>query len=317
MNVRSLRRLSGFTVSLICLAASGIQPVAAQSRAPMDSALARARRLVNEGNGVAGRAVVDSILAATPEGSAAYAEPLYWRASLADAMDRARRDYLRLTVEYATSPRAADALLRLAQMEFGRGDRGAARRLLERLAFEYGDGPTAAPGAYWKGRVLLEDGALLAACASFAFAKTKTDERDVELAGQIAFYAQPCARAKADVAARAVADSVARADSLAKVHEKAIADSLAKARRGASSKSAGTHAKGPAWSAQVAAFSARGDAERLAKRLSAKGHDVRITETKPYRVRIGRFSTRAAAAALVEKLRTEKMQAIVVEAERP
>ena len=119
------------------------------------------------------------------------------------------------------------------------------------------------------------------------------------------------------MAARAVADSVARADSLAKVHEKAIADSLAKARRGASSKSAGTHAKGPAWSAQVAAFSARGDAERLAKRLSAKGHDVRITETKPYRVRIGRFSTRAAAAALVEKLRTEKMQAIVVEAERP
>lgn len=317
MSSRSVRLLIGVTTALFCLAVSGIQTVAAQGRAPLDSALARARRLVNEGNSVAGRAVVDSVLTATPEGSASYAEALYWRASLADATDRARRDYLRLTVEYATSPRAADALLRLAQMEFGRGDRGAARRLLDRLAFEYGDGPTAAQGAYWKGRVLLEDGALLEACSSFALAKLKTVQSDVELAGQIAFYSQPCARAKADAAARVMADSVARADSLAKALEKSRADSLAKAGRGASPKSGGTHSKGPAWSAQIAAFAVREDAERLAKRLSARGHDARVTESKPYRVRIGRFGTRAAAAALVEKLRAAQMPAIVVEAERP
>jgi cell division protein FtsN len=59
----------------------------------------------------------------------------------------------------------------------------------------------------------------------------------------------------------------------------------------------------------------RGDALRLSARLLARGYDARITTGKPYRVRIGRFTDRTAAAELVAKLKSEKTVAIIVEAE--
>jgi cell division septation protein DedD len=296
-------------------------PCAAQTAAA-DSALQRARRLVNAGNAAAGRAVVDSVVQATPEGSPAFAEALYWRATLAETAERARRDYLRITLDFPIHARAADAILRLAQFEFARGDRVAARRYLEQLALEHGDGPTAAEGALWTGRVLLEDGATLEACAALARAKARARPDDVELQGQITYYAQPCVRARADSvaradsASRAVADS-ARADSIARTRKGSGRGAGRGATKGAGTGDKGAAARGPAWSAQVAAYAQRDDAERLAKKLRARGYEARVTVDRPYRVRIGRFGTRTAAAGLVEKLRSAKMAAIVVEAERP
>ena len=107
------------------------------------------------------RALVDSVLGAAKEGSPAYVDALFARASIAESADAARKDYLRIAVDYSISPRAEDALLRLAQMEIARGDRAAAKQYLDRLALEHPDGASRAQGAYWLGRVLLDDGALM------------------------------------------------------------------------------------------------------------------------------------------------------------
>ena len=78
--------------------------VRAQATAPTDSVLRRAVRLVNEGNGVAGRTLLDSVLAATPTGAPRYPEALFWRAALGESAARAEQDYQRISTEHALSP---------------------------------------------------------------------------------------------------------------------------------------------------------------------------------------------------------------------
>lgn len=97
----------------------------------------RAQRLVNDGDGVAGRALVDSLLNVTEPRSADEAEVLFWRATLAENWDQAQRDYLRVMLEHERSAFAAPAMLRLAQGELMRGDTAAATRFLERSLTEW------------------------------------------------------------------------------------------------------------------------------------------------------------------------------------
>jgi cell division septation protein DedD len=305
----------------LCLSSSGARRSEAQGppSGSGDSVFQRAQRMANEGNAAAGRALVDSMLAASPEGSMAYADALFWRAALAESTDQARRDYLRLAVEFSLSPRAEDALLRLSQIELARGDRAAARKFLERLALEHPNGPSRAQAAYWMGRVLLDEGTMPAGCASLAEARARVSTSDVELSNQISYYMRQCASVQR-IADAARADSVAHADSVAKADSMA---SAATARRKAAGSASSTRslkkdaAPGPIWSVQVAAYSTRQEADRLSKRLAVRGYESRVTADNPFRVRIGRFAKRADALTLAQKLKASGMTAIVVEEGRP
>src|SRR5579863_7002736 len=97
---------------------------------PADSVLRRAEQMVGEGHAAEGRAIVDSVLAATQPGTPRYAEVLFTKASLSATAAETERDYRRVTVEYPSSPRSDDALLRLAQLELARGDKEEARKHL-------------------------------------------------------------------------------------------------------------------------------------------------------------------------------------------
>lgn len=296
----------------------------AQGTGAPDLTFRRARQLADDGNATAGRALLDSVLAGVPEGSAPYVEALYWRATMAESRERARADYLRIAVEFSLSPHAEEALLRVAQMEFQRGDRVAAKKLLERLSLEHATGETRAQGLYWIGRVQLDEGAMAEACASLREARSRTATSDVELSNQIGYYARPCAAVERS-ADSVRADSAARADSLARADSAARADAAArKARAGSGSTAARSESRaerrdtgGTAWSVQVAAFAARDAAEQLVRRLGARGYSARVTAEKPYRVRIGRFSQREDALRLAEKLKAAQTDAIVVQAEKP
>lgn len=327
--VRTMRVL--FARLLLAAAA----PVVRAQGGATDSTLVRVQRLASNGNAAAGRALADSVLGTAKEGSPTYVEALFARASIAESADAARKDYLRIAVDYSISPRAEDSLLRLAQMEIARGDRAAAKQYLERLALEHPGGASRAQGAYWLGRVLVDEGALVPACASLAEAKARVTPSDVELANQITYYARPCA------AVQRAADS-ARADSIDKVMKAARTDSIARAGSAAKAentakkkakalpktkakaplkkeapKAAAPETKGPGWSAQVAAYDSPEDAQRLAKKLSDRGYEARVTNEKPFRVRIGRYARRAEAVDLAAKLKDAKITAIVVEAEKP
>lgn len=135
----SLRRLSVALVA--CFVALSAPELAAQDSASAPAGaraviFRRAQRLVNDGNGAEGRALVDSLLNATEPRSSEEAEVLFWRATLAENWDQAQRDYLRVMLEHERSPFAASSMLRLAQGEMMRGDRDAALRYVERLLTE-------------------------------------------------------------------------------------------------------------------------------------------------------------------------------------
>ena len=327
--VRTMRVL--FAGLLLATAAS----VARAQGGATDSTLVRVQRLASNGNAAAGRALADSVLGTAKEGSPAYMEALFARASIAESADAARKDYLRIAMDYSISPRAEDSLLRLAQMEIARGDRTAAKQYLERLALEHPDGASRARGAYWLGRVLVDEGALVPACASLAEARARVTPSDVELANQITYYARPCAAVpraadatRADsidkVMKAARTDSIARAESATKAENtaKKMAKTLPKTKakaplRKEAPKAAAPETKGPGWSAQVAAYDSPENAQRLAKKLSDRGYEARVTNEKPFRVRIGRYARRAEAVDLVTKLKGAKITAIVVEAEKP
>ena len=72
------------------------------------------------------------------------------------------------------------------------------------------------------------------------------------------------------------------------------------------------------WSVQIAAVSTRSEAQALSQKLTAKGYASRVDgEAAPFRVRFGRYPTRAAAAAAAESYKTkEKSPAFVVEVPR-
>jgi len=255
---------------------------------------ARARRLVNDGEAHTGRALVDSALAAARAGSPAYVEALYWRGVLAEEGEAARTDLLRVAIEFPFSPRASEALLRLAQLEFTRGDREAAQRHLDRLVREHPDAPSRAAGQYWKGRLLLEDAKPEAACVALRDAQQLAPKGDVELINQIDYYARPC-------------EAIG-------VSEMALADSAAanSPHKADSARAATPQGK---WSVQLAAYGDRESAQALVKKLKARNVDARVTSDKPWRVRVGRYATRAEAVDAARRFSTKNAKALVVDAE--
>jgi cell division protein FtsN len=67
---------------------------------------------------------------------------------------------------------------------------------------------------------------------------------------------------------------------------------------------------------QLAAYDTRAAADSLAKRLSARGYAVRVVgDTKPYRVRVGRYATRERATDAVRQMGKVNVRGVVVQAE--
>jgi len=282
-----------FLCSLAVFAAVGTVPsasVCAQATGAgiPDSLFLQAQRLVEEGEGARGRELVDSLVRATRERTPERANALFWRAMLAADVASAQRDYLLITVDHALTPRAADALLRLAQIDLTSGNRTNARRRLERLVLEHPNTSAATEGWFFLGIARRDDGDLASGCAALDSARARLASGDVERRNRIAFEAQRCQGLVQNTPPGPPPDSL-----------KASPDST------------------PAWSVQVAAYNSAREAESLVRTLRDRGYEARVAHIPPFfRVRIGRFATRQEATALAAQLRRDRMETIVVEAER-
>ena len=296
-----LRVGPGFLLAVALIETLAVTSAGAQQPAvdTVATIFRRAQRLVNDGKGVEGRAMVDSVLNASEPRSAGEAEALFWRATLAESWEAAQRDYLRLMLEHERSPRAGDAMFRLAQGEASRGDREAAVRYLERLAREAPASPVRAEAGLWHGRLLLERGMRPDGCAVLRTNRALVRAGSIELENQYDYLLRDCPDAPAPTPAPVpvpvptpvptpVPAPVPPADTPA----------------------------GPTWSVQVAALRTASEARALADRLRDRGYESRVDgRVAPFRVRFGRFVTRAAAvAASDEYKRTERADAFVVEA---
>ena len=159
---------------------------------PTDPVFVRAQALVSDGNGAAGRALIDSVIATTPTAlpcirrrcSGAHhwpPTPLMRRATISH-----------IVVDYPLAPQAEDALLRLAQLELARGDRDGALTHLQRIQRDYPRSKSLARASYWTARVLFEKNDVPNACAANAKAMAQADSGEIELRNQIQYQGQRC-----------------------------------------------------------------------------------------------------------------------------
>ena len=253
----------------------------------VDSTLLRIERLVVAGDRSSARVLADSLITTLAPESPRFADALYWRAQTSRSAVDAERDYLRIAVEHPFTPRAPDALMALAQLEYARGNRGAARRRFDLLIRDYPSGRHVARASLWSGRLAIEDGDHTTGCATLSAATPHISRDDVELRNQFDYFLAQCQRVQP-----AIDSSSAQT----------VQASPATATR---------------YSVQLAAYSTSEDATALAARVKARGYDVRVVgESAPYRVRVGRYPTRADALATLNRLRGQGLPGIVVEAER-
>ena len=300
----------------------------------------RAQTLVNDGNAVAGRALVDSMIAVTPPGSNEYAEGVYWRAVLAATAADAEMDYRRIVVDFPSSPRVEDALIRLAQLEIARSNYDGALRHLNRIVTEHPDSPSRARAGYWMARALFDKNDLQGGCAATADALARTSEGDAELRNQISYLNQRCAGVViATVAQPAATESTTVAVPPAKDPVPAVAaavppkDTTARV-AAVPPPAAPTPAPAPprtaapvpapvppsgekrGWSVQVAAYNVKSQADAMVARLKTNGYEARVDgSSAPFRVRIGRYSTQGQASAVQRSLKAKKIEGFVVQAE--
>ncbi|MEO7085615.1 MAG: SPOR domain-containing protein [Gemmatimonadaceae bacterium] len=267
-----------------------------------DSIFARARQLVVNGNGAAGRVLVDSAVAATDPALPAYAEALYWRATLAATSADAESDYQRIVVEYPLSPRESDALLQLAQLEIARGDRASAATHLERYVLENPKSADAGRAQLMLVRVSFEQNDLPHGCIALHRALAGVPATAVELHNQLDYYSSRCNGVDTTRVERGAAPTDS-ATPPARARDTSTKDTTTRAT-----------AKAGKYTLQVAAYTGKDDADRVAKKLRSRGLAARVVGTKKlFRVRIGRYETRAAAAAAAKELKKKKIDAFVTD----
>lgn len=275
---------------------SGVRAQTDRVAAPstVSAVFARARQLVVDGNGAAGRLLVDSVLAATSPDSAEYPEALYWRASLAASPTDAERDYRRIVVEYGFSPRAGDALIQLAQLELARSERDAAESHLRRFLIEQPDHGQRGRAGYLLARLLLDRNDVPRGCATLARTRSDVPADSVELRNQVDYLVPRCDGV----------DTSGAPSGRGAAENTAAPASAATAGRGSAAPA--PSARAGKYTIQVASYQTREAADALANRLTKTGTEARVVgKAKPFRVRVGYFESRAAAGAALAQLKTK------------
>ena len=328
---------SGLSLVVLSIPAASIAvaqtaPTAAAAVVPRpahDSLFRYARKLVGEGNGVIGRALVDSMLAATTPGTTAYGDALYWHGALALTAAEAERDYRRVIVEYPLAYYADDALLAIAELEQARGDRAAALGHLQRFVHEHPASPARGVAALGAARLAFEQRDAKTGCAMVAEARASVAPGDVEVANQIAYFSTRCPATPSTVA------KIGSVPSATPVKQPAITERVevlplpptvpTTPREPALSVAiprATTPAQRPPsanrYTIQLAAYSKRPDAERLVATLATRGVTARVSgEAKPFRVRLGFYPTPKEAMKEVAALKARGIISFVTTEEPP
>jgi cell division protein FtsN len=313
--------------------------------APTDTIFVRAQRMAAEGQGDAARALVQHEIDIAAAGSPRYVDALYWRAVVASTAADAERDLRRIIIEFPLSPRNEDALLRLAQLEMTRGDNDQALTHLQRLVIDHPTSPSRSRASFWMARVYFDKNQTPAACRSLADASHNTSPTQVEQRNQIDFWMQRCHGTDTAAVASTTPDSAPTGSA-----STSVSTTTASAPRAAppppaissppppaptpNPSSATTTTKktatavqttttvsppptsGGTYTVQVGAYPTRDAAESLRKSLAARGYSARIYgTTKPYRVRVGYYDTRAQADAAAQQMKSKQIAVYVTEAE--
>lgn len=333
---RSIAAIAAIAIACAAVLSAGVSLMHAQEITDPDQAIGRARALVEAGNGRAGRLVLDSLVQRTPVGTPALGELLYWRGLLSESGADAERDWRRLLLEVPMSPRAEDALLRLAQMEQLRGRAAESRVLLERLLRDYSDPPSQARAHFWLAKAYFDENDRPRACGALEVARRDVPTSAVELRTQMDNMRSGCRGVTAvspariadaggapppsatpPAAVQRASDSVRTPDNSTRTSDSSARTSDNSARTSDSSTRTPDNAARPAnarYSVQLAAYARLDQAQALVRRLATRNVEARVDGTaNPFRVRTGYFTTRAQANARLAELRRAGHDGFVAE----
>jgi cell division septation protein DedD len=199
------RSLTGAMLSVLSALSvlSVLSPVPAAGQT--DPRLVDAIRQAQEGSGESARSKVRRLLAATSPTDTLYPQIIYTQAMVAGDANEMRRQLQRVAVEYSSSSWADDALLRLVQLDYASANLPGAARNLERLRLDYPGSSLLPQAAYWGARTYFDQKEPQLACRWIADGLAASSS-NVELQNQLGYLDQRCAGVRA-VATRPAADS--------------------------------------------------------------------------------------------------------------
>ncbi|MGH7622829.1 MAG: SPOR domain-containing protein, partial [Gemmatimonadaceae bacterium] len=181
---------------------------------------------------------------------------------------------------------------------------------LERFRLENPKHPEHASAGLLLAQISFEQNDLARGCAAVQETLREVPVDAVEMRNQLQYYQPRCAAADANPASNLPLSPPLK---MPPAGTKPPVDSAASPpiARAPSAKAPASRGR---YTLQVAAYASKADADALAKRLKARGLEVRVVRgTKLSRVRIGRYATRAAATAAQAQLKAKKISAFVTE----
>ncbi len=256
----SCRAIRALVLALSALAIIAL-PASAQSDVP---GLDGVDELVREHRFGEAREAVEEWWHARGEGATGNirARALYLRGVLSEAPERSERSFLSIALDHPQSPEASEALLRLGQSRYARGDVEGAERHFERLSRDYPEAGVRARAGYWLGRARLGQGEVTNGCQALESA-AEAAAGDRELTATIReLRSEVCASVPPREERRAVAREAAPPEAAPPARED-------RARADASAPSG-------EFVAEAGAFETVAEAEVLRDELRARGHDVLI-----------------------------------------
>lgn len=265
-----------------------------------------ARIQLEQGDGETARGILDSLVRATPPASLDRAEALFWRATLAERVADAERDWRRVVVEMPLSPRTPDVLLRLGDLDMLRQRPVQARSHFERVMREFPGTPQRIRATLWLARSHVEQRDLVSGCRAFA-ALNRGEIPDGELQLQADELRRQCASVPIDSVAP-------EASAVAKPAPVVPASSTSASPSASTSTAMST---GGRFAVQVGAFETVQEARDMVARMNRRGFEARVDgEQRPFRVRVGRFATRSEAAKLLAQVKAAGVDAFIAELSR-
>ena len=220
----------------LCLATT---PATAQD----DPRLREALRLAQDGASDSARVLVNNLLRTIPATDTLYPQVVYTMGLVSRSVEDMRRNYTRVSVEFANSAWADDALYRLGLLDYASGNVAGAVRQMDRIRSDYPDSPLIPTAAEWAARSLFDQRRPKEACDWLATAMARIGD-DVELRNRLEFLNGRCANlsaadtakpdtTKKDSSASKPAPRSGFAVQVGAVNTQAAADKLAASLKGA------------------------------------------------------------------------------------
>ncbi len=174
--------------------------------AGVSTAVARARTLSNDGDDAKSHALLDSLIDVSPRESFDAAEALYWRAILNPGAPTAELDWKRIVVDVPFSPRASEALLKLAELDMLQANRLQARQHVQQLLTDYPTAPERPRAMLVLARSYFEERDAPRACGVLTVVRREAPLSAVEVRLQADEMQQQCRNVR-EVAMGAAPDS--------------------------------------------------------------------------------------------------------------